>query len=76
MGKLIGLFRKMGMAVAILSIIGPMGCQGSDTRKDVDDAVEEMVGKKNVDRMNNMKREIEEIQDQELKRLNQLDDQE
>jgi hypothetical protein len=50
------------------------GCKGSDTREKVDNTVEEFAGKKKVDQMKTMERDIGEIQDQQDDRLKQLDD--
>ncbi|MDB9822957.1 hypothetical protein OAC89_04575 [Deltaproteobacteria bacterium] len=52
------------------------GCKGSDTREAVDDTVEEFAGKKKVDQMKQMERNIGAIQDQQTDRLNMLDDSE
>ena len=49
------------------------GCKGSDTREAVDDTVEEFAGKKKVDQMKKMEKDVGELQDQQSDRLNQLD---
>jgi hypothetical protein len=50
------------------------GCEGADTRKKVDDAVEEMSGKKNVDRYKKIKNDLDEIQTQQRDKYQQLDE--
>lgn len=50
------------------------GCEGSDTRKEVDNTVEELAGKKKVDQMKEMERDIGDIQKQQSERLEQLDE--
>jgi hypothetical protein len=50
------------------------GCEGSDTRESVDDTVEELAGKKHVDRMKGMERDIGRIQDRQADRLQGLDE--
>jgi hypothetical protein len=50
-----------------------MGCEGTDTRDKVDDAVEEMAGKKDVERYKQMKDDIGKIQTQQEERYRQLD---
>jgi hypothetical protein len=52
------------------------GCEGSDTREKVDDAVEEMAGKKDVERYKQMKDDIGKIQTQQEERYRQLDQEE
>lgn len=50
------------MLAALLSVPGAMlfsGCKGSDTRESIDETVETVSGKEQVDQMNKMKRDIE-----------------
>jgi hypothetical protein len=48
------------------------GCEGSDSREKVDDTVREISGQKNVERMNQMKKDIDDIQKKQAERLKQL----
>jgi len=50
------------------------GCEGTETRSEVDDTVEELAGKKKVDQMKAMKEELGNIQTQQDDRLKQLED--
>jgi len=50
------------------------GCKGSDSREAVDDTVEEFAGKKKVDQMKKMEKDIGGIQNQQSDRLEELDD--
>jgi hypothetical protein len=50
------------------------GCKGSDTREKVDDTVEELAGKRQVDRMKEMQKDIGNITEQESERMDDLDD--
>lgn len=54
--------------------LGFGGCEGTDTRDKVDDTVEEMAGKKNVDRYKKMKEDLGEIQTQQTEKSRQLDE--
>ena len=58
----------------LLSFLAFTGCKGSDTREEVDSTVEEFSGKKKVDQMKAMERNIGEIQNQQSDRLKQRDD--
>ena len=49
------------------------GCEGTDTRDTVDDTVEEVTGKKNLDRYKQMKDDLGEIQTQQTEKYQQLD---
>ena len=53
------------------------GCKGSDSREEVDNTVEEFAGKKKVDQMKALEKNIGEIRDQQsdrLENLNQTED--
>ncbi|WP_419659650.1 uncharacterized protein Dvar_85550 [Desulfosarcina variabilis str. Montpellier] len=50
------------------------GCEGTDTRERVDDTVEEMTGKKDVERYKKLKDDIQTIQNQQADRYRQLDE--
>lgn len=50
------------------------GCKGSDTREKVDDTVEELAGKKQVDRMKEMQKDIGDITEMDSERMDDLDE--
>ena len=50
------------------------GCEGTDTREKVDDTVEEFAGKKNLDRMNQMKKDIDTAGQQQQERFKKTDE--
>ncbi|MBW2196057.1 MAG: hypothetical protein JRF37_11055 [Deltaproteobacteria bacterium] len=50
------------------------GCEGSKPREQVNDTVKELSGQKNVERMEQMKKDIGAIQSQQEDRLKQLDE--
>lgn len=52
------------------------GCKGSDTREKVDDTVEELAGKKQVDRMKKMEKDINKISGQQTERFDEFDESE
>lgn len=49
------------------------GCEGTDTREQVDDTVEEMAGKNNLERYQQMKDDLGAIQSQQTEKYRQLD---
>ena len=49
------------------------GCKGSDTREKVDDTVEELAGKKQVDQMKKMEKDIGNITDKQSDRMDEVD---
>jgi gas vesicle protein len=62
----------MGVTVMLSAALLMAGCEGTETRNQVDDTVEELAGKKQVDQMKAMKEDLEQIQSQQADRLNQL----
>jgi hypothetical protein len=65
------------LLVIVMTLVGFLlvsGCEGTETRNQVDDTVEELAGKRQVDRMNDMKGDLETIQNQQAQRLKQLED--
>jgi outer membrane murein-binding lipoprotein Lpp len=62
----------MGVTVMLSAALLMAGCEGTETRNQVDDTVEELAGKKQVDQMKAMKEDLEQIQTQQADRLNQL----
>jgi hypothetical protein len=59
-------------ALLTLPLIG--GCKGSETREKVDDTVEELAGKKQVDQMQKMQEDIGEIADKNLDKYKEFDE--
>lgn len=50
------------------------GCEGSDTREQIDDTVEEMTGKKDIERYKELKDDLKTIQNHQEDRYRQLDE--
>ena len=67
---------KTILIALLFSILTLAGCEGSDTREQVDNTVEEFTGKKKVDQMKDMEKSIGKIQDQQSDKLKELDDME
>lgn len=71
-------WRKRLRAMVVMAILSTVllisGCEGTETRNQVDDTVEELAGKKKVDQMKAMKEELGNIQTQQDDRLKQLKD--
>ena len=69
--------KKLGAMVVMATLSTTLlmsGCEGTETRSEVDDTVEELAGKKKVDQMKAMKEELGNIQTQQDDRLKQLED--
>ena len=62
----------IGVTVMLSAALLMAGCEGTETRNQVDETVEELAGKKQVDQMKDMKKDLEQIQTQQAERLKQL----
>ena len=62
----------IGATVLLSSALLMAGCEGTESRNRVDDTVDELAGKKQVDQMKAMKEDLEQIQTQQADRLKQL----
>ena len=60
--------------LVLFAFLAVAGCEGTETREKVDDTVEELAGKKNLDRMDQMKKDINKAQEQQLERFKKTDE--
>ncbi|HUV78991.1 MAG TPA: hypothetical protein VMW06_13155 [Desulfobacterales bacterium] len=60
--------------LVLFAFLAVAGCEGTETREKVDDTVEEFAGKKNLDRMDQMKKDIDTAQQQQLERFKKTDE--
>ncbi|MDQ1330431.1 MAG: hypothetical protein QG578_694 [Thermodesulfobacteriota bacterium] len=49
------------------------GCEGTDSRENVDDTIKELSGQKNIERMDQMKKDIDSINKKQAERLKEPD---
>ena len=68
------MIRVLAVATTLVCLLVLSGCEGTETRNQVDDTVEALAGKKQVDRMKEMKKDLEQIQTQQSQRLEELED--
>jgi outer membrane murein-binding lipoprotein Lpp len=66
--------RRLIAVLVIPSLLVLSGCEGTETRNRVDDSVEELAGKRQVERMKEMKKNLEDIQSQQAQRIDQMKD--
>ncbi|PQP33278.1 hypothetical protein C6A36_00160 [Desulfobacteraceae bacterium SEEP-SAG10] len=60
--------------LVLFAFLAISGCEGTDTREKVDNTVEELAGKKNLDRMDKMKKTINKAQQQQLERFKKTEE--
>ncbi len=64
--------KNLTLVLVLFTFLAIAGCEGSETREQVDDTVEELVGKKNLDRMDQMKKDINKAAKKQLDRLKKI----
>ena len=74
MSKSVKIFLHVTIFFVLLNLPLISGCRGSDTREKVDDTVEELVGKKKVDQMKKMEKDIGDIAEKQTERFDYLDE--
>ena len=62
-------FKHWPLTFVILAFLTLSGCEGTETREKVDDTVKEFSGQKNLERMDRMKKNIDDINKQQADRL-------
>ena len=69
MGWIIKACKHLTPIVVVFAFLAIAGCEGTETREKVDNTVEELAGKKNLDRMDKMKKTINKAQQQQQERF-------
>ncbi len=62
-------FKAWPLILVLLTCLALAGCEGTDSREKVDDTVKELSGQKNLERMDQMKKDIGDINKQQTDRL-------
>lgn len=60
------------VVISFCLTLGSVGCEGTDTREAVDDTVEEMAGKKNLERYQQTRKDLDAIDARTTRRYDQL----
>ena len=60
--------------LVVFAFLAVAGCEGTDTREKIDDTVEEFAGKKNLDRMEQMKKDIGTAREQQEERVKKTEE--
>ena len=66
--------RHLTLVLVLFAFLAMAGCEGSDTREKVNDTVEELAGKKDLDRMDKMKKTIHKAQEQQQDRYKKTEE--
>jgi len=66
--------KHLTLLLVLFAFLAIEGCEGTDTREKVNDTVEELAGKKNLDRMDRMKKTINKAQEQQQDRYKKTEE--
>ena len=67
-------FKHLTLLLVLFAFLAIAGCEGTDTREKVNDTVEELAGKKDLDRMDRMKKTINKAQQQDRERFKKTEE--
>lgn len=67
-------FKNLSLVLVLFAFLAIAGCEGTDTREQVDDTVKELAGKKNLDRMDQMKKDINKATQQQEDRFKKTEE--
>jgi outer membrane murein-binding lipoprotein Lpp len=74
MTRIVKACNHLTLVLVLFAFLAVAGCEGTDTREKVDNTVEELAGKKNLDRMDQMKKTINKAQQQQQERFKKTDE--
>jgi outer membrane murein-binding lipoprotein Lpp len=66
--------KNLALVLVLFAFLAIAGCEGTETREQVDDTVKELTGKKNIDRMDQMKKDINKSRQQQADRFKKIDE--
>jgi len=66
-------FKTGSLFLVLLTGLALAGCEGTDSRETVDDTVKELSGQKNLERMEKMKKDIDDINKRQADRLKEIE---
>ncbi len=61
--------KNLTLVLILFAFLAIAGCEGTDTREQVDDTVKEFTGKKKLDQMDQMKKDINKAAQQQAERF-------
>jgi len=66
--------KNLSLVLVLFAFLAVAGCEGTETREHIDDTVKELAGKKNIDRMDQMKKDINKARQQQADRFEKTDE--
>ncbi|MFH2219483.1 MAG: hypothetical protein ABII68_07480 [Pseudomonadota bacterium] len=66
--------KNLTLILVLFAFLGIAGCEGTASRDQVDDTVKELAGKKKIDQMDQMKKDIDKAAQQQADRFEKTDE--
>jgi len=66
--------KNLTLFLVLFAFLAIAGCEGTETREQVDDTIKELAGKKKLDRMDQMKKDINKARQQQADRFKKTDE--
>ena len=66
-------FKTWSLSFVLITGLVLAGCEGSDSREKIDDTVKEFSGQKKLERMDQMKKDIDDINKKQTDRMEEID---
>ena len=66
-------FKTWPLSFVLITGLVLAGCEGSESREKIDDTVKEFSGQKNLERMDQMKKDIDDINKKQADRLKEIE---
>jgi len=74
MNWIVNACKHLTLVLILFAFLAILGCEGTETREQVDDTVKELTGKKNLDRMDQMKKDINKAAQQQADRYKKTEE--
>lgn len=74
MTRIVNASKNTTLVLVLFAFLAIAGCEGTATREQVDDKVNELAGKKDIDRMDQMKKDINKATQQQLDRFKKTEE--
>jgi hypothetical protein len=66
--------KNLSLLLVLFAFLAIGGCEGSETREQIDGTVKEFAGKKNIDRMDQMKKDLHKARQQQADRFEKTEE--
>jgi outer membrane murein-binding lipoprotein Lpp len=72
--RIVNVCKNLSLVLVLFAFLAIAGCEGTETREQIDDTVKEFAGKKNIDRMDQMKKDLQKAQQQQADRFEKTEE--